>query len=34
MYIGGGQMVNATHSGDVVKVQNAYRNDLVGVARP
>jgi len=34
MYIGNGQMVNSTQSGDVVKVGNAYRDDLVGVARP
>ena len=34
LYIGGGQMVNATQPGDVVKVQSAYRKDLVGVARP
>jgi len=34
MYIGGGQMVNAPHTGTVVKVQSAFRSDYVGAARP
>ena len=34
MYIGGGQMVHAPHTGDFVKVSSIYRSDLVGAARP
>jgi cell wall-associated NlpC family hydrolase len=34
MYIGGGQMVHASHTGDFVKVSSIYRSDLVGAARP
>jgi cell wall-associated NlpC family hydrolase len=34
IYIGGGQMISAPHTGDVVKIQNAFRNDYVGAARP
>jgi cell wall-associated NlpC family hydrolase len=34
MYIGGGQMVNAPQTGDVVKVSSVYRRDMVGVGRP
>lgn len=34
MYIGDGQMVNATQTGRPVSISNAYRKDLVGVARP
>ena len=34
IYIGGGQMISAPHTGDVVKVQNAFRSDYVGAVRP
>jgi cell wall-associated NlpC family hydrolase len=34
LYIGGGQMVHAPHTGDFVKVSSIYRSDLVGAARP
>jgi cell wall-associated NlpC family hydrolase len=34
IYIGGGQMVSAPHTGTVVKVQSAFRSDYVGAARP
>ena len=34
MYIGGGQMVHTSHTGDFVKVSSIYRSDLVGAARP
>lgn len=34
MYIGGGQMVNAPHTGDVVKVASFYRSDYAGAGRP
>ena len=34
IYIGNGQMISAPHSGDVVKVQQAFRSDYVGAARP
>jgi cell wall-associated NlpC family hydrolase len=34
IYIGGGQMISAPHSGDVVKVQDAFRSDYAGAARP
>ena len=34
IYIGGGHMISAPHSGDVVKVQDAFRSDYVGAARP
>ena len=34
MYIGGGQFVEAPHSGDVVKVTNlASRRDYIGAVR-
>ena len=34
IYIGGGRMISAPHSGDVVKVQDAFRSDYAGSARP
>ena len=34
IYIGGGQMINAPHSGDVVRIADAFRGDYVGAARP
>jgi len=34
LYIGGGQMIDAPHSGDVVKIQDAFRSDYVGAVRP
>jgi cell wall-associated NlpC family hydrolase len=34
IYIGGGQMISAPHTGDVVKIQNAFRSDYVGATRP
>jgi cell wall-associated NlpC family hydrolase len=34
IYIGGGQMINAPHTGDVVRVADAFRGDYVGAARP
>jgi cell wall-associated NlpC family hydrolase len=34
IYIGGGNMINAPHSGDVVKIQPAFRDDYVGAVRP
>jgi cell wall-associated NlpC family hydrolase len=34
IYIGGGQMISAPHTGDVVKIQNALRDDYVGAVRP
>ena len=34
LYIGGGQMIEAPHSGTTVRYASAYRSDLVGVARP
>jgi cell wall-associated NlpC family hydrolase len=34
IYIGGGRMISAPHSGDVVKIQDAFRGDYVGAARP
>jgi cell wall-associated NlpC family hydrolase len=34
IYIGGGQMISAPHTGDVVKIQDAFRGDYVGAARP
>jgi cell wall-associated NlpC family hydrolase len=34
IYIGGGRMISAPHSGDVVKIQNAFRSDYVGATRP
>ncbi|HUR51103.1 MAG TPA: NlpC/P60 family protein [Mycobacteriales bacterium] len=34
IYIGGGRMISAPHSGDVVKIQNAFRSDYTGATRP
>jgi cell wall-associated NlpC family hydrolase len=34
IYIGGGRMISAPHTGDVVKIQDAFRSDFVGAARP
>lgn len=34
IYVGGGQMISAPHTGDVVKIQDAFRSDFVGGARP
>jgi cell wall-associated NlpC family hydrolase len=34
IYIGNGQMISAPHTGDVVKIQGAFRSDFVGAGRP
>jgi cell wall-associated NlpC family hydrolase len=34
IYIGGGRMISAPHTGDVVKIQNAFRGDYAGAVRP
>jgi peptidoglycan DL-endopeptidase CwlO len=34
IYVGGGQMVDAPHSGSYVRYASIYRRDLVGVGRP
>ena len=34
IYIGNGQMISAPHTGDVVKIQDAFRGDYVGAVRP
>lgn len=34
IYVGGGKMISAPQTGDVVKVQNAFRSDYVGATRP
>jgi cell wall-associated NlpC family hydrolase len=34
IYIGGGQMVHAPHTGDVVRVASVDRGDYVGAVRP
>jgi cell wall-associated NlpC family hydrolase len=34
IYIGGGRMISAPHTGDVVKIQDAFRSDFAGAARP
>ena len=34
IYIGGGRMISAPHTGDVVKIQDAFRGDYVGAVRP
>jgi cell wall-associated NlpC family hydrolase len=34
IYIGGGRMISAPHSGDVVKIQDAFRSDYTGAVRP
>ncbi len=33
LYLGGGKMIEAPHTGDVVKVSNALRSDLIGGVR-
>jgi len=34
IYIGGSRMISAPHSGDVVKIQDAFRSDYTGAVRP
>jgi cell wall-associated NlpC family hydrolase len=34
IYIGGGRMISAPQTGDVVKISNALRSDYVGAVRP
>jgi cell wall-associated NlpC family hydrolase len=34
MYLGGGMMIQAPHTGDVVKISPVYRDDYAGAARP
>ncbi|MFN2537458.1 MAG: NlpC/P60 family protein [Mycobacteriales bacterium] len=34
IYIGNGRMISAPHSGDVVKIQDAFRSDYAGAVRP
>lgn len=34
IYIGNGQQIVAPHTGDVVKIQAAFRGDLIGAVRP
>ena len=34
IYIGNGNMISAPHTGDVVKIQPAFRSDFVGAGRP
>lgn len=34
LYIGGGMMIHAPHTGDVVKIAPAFRGDYVGACRP
>ncbi len=34
IYIGGGRMISAPQTGDVVKIQDAFRSDYVGAVRP
>jgi cell wall-associated NlpC family hydrolase len=34
IYVGGGRMISAPHTGDVVKLQDAFRSDYVGAIRP
>jgi peptidoglycan DL-endopeptidase CwlO len=34
MYIGGGRMVHAPHTGDVVSIDPAFRSDYAGACRP
>jgi cell wall-associated NlpC family hydrolase len=34
IYVGGAKMISAPHSGDVVKLQDAFRRDYVGAVRP
>jgi len=34
IYVGGGSMISAPHTGDVVRLQAAFRSDYVGAVRP
>lgn len=34
IYVGDGKMISAPHTGDVVRVQDAFRSDFVGATRP
>lgn len=34
MYVGGGTMINAPHTGDVVRYAPAFRSDLTAIVRP
>ena len=34
MYVGNGNMIDAPQTGDVVKIQSAFRGDYVGAVRP
>ena len=34
VYMGHGQVIHAPHTGDVVRVQDAFRSDYVGAGRP
>ena len=34
IYIGNGKMISAPHTGDFVKIQDAFRSDYVGAIRP
>jgi peptidoglycan DL-endopeptidase CwlO len=34
IYVGGGRMISAPQTGDVVKLQNAFRKDYTGATRP
>lgn len=34
MYVGGGQMIHAPHTGDVVKISSINRSDYAGACRP
>ena len=34
IYVGGGRMISAPHTGDVVKLQDAFRSDYTGATRP
>jgi cell wall-associated NlpC family hydrolase len=34
IYIGGGRMIDAPHTGDYVRIQDAFRSDYVGAGRP
>ena len=34
MYVGGGMMIHAPNSGDVVKIAPAFRSNYVGACRP
>ena len=34
MYVGGGQMIEAPYTGQVVRYRSIHRSDFVGAARP